>query len=461
MKKNNNKSLINALGIITIIIFILLITIFIFSLLINKKEDKEAMSYNQSKNNNNFEQIESIENILQEDTSSQDTFSDEENTKESLAEEKTEDIIKETTIETTTENTTDSASKTIESSSNETEESVDIRERVKVKGIYVTGPVAGSTKMMNNLIDLVEETELNAMVIDIKNDAGEVTYKMDVDLVKELRTSVRYVSDMESLVKELKEKGIYTIARIVAFKDPLLAKSNSDLSIKTKDGNIWNDRSGMAWVNPYNKDVWDYIIDIAKEAAVIGFDEIQFDYIRFSTDSGLKNADFGPEQGKKTRTDIITEFTKYACKELKPLGVFVSADVYGIVIDSKIDADIVGQDYKEMSKYLDYICPMIYPSHYGDGSFGIDYPDLHPYNIILNALKLSKKVLISTDENKESLSSVRPWLQDFTATWLKQHKKYTKKEIRQQIDAVYDSGYEEWILWNGSNNYTKDGLLSK
>jgi hypothetical protein len=326
----------------------------------------------------------------------------------------------------------------------------------KVKGIYVTGPRAGKESYMKDLVELVDTTELNAMVIDIKNDNGEITYKMDLPEVKEMGADVNYISDIEQLIADLKAKDIYLIARIVAFKDPILAKNRPDLSLKKKDGTIFYDKSGLSWVNPYKKDVWDYLVSVAKEAAGLGFDEIQFDYIRFSTDTGMKDVDFGKEAKGKSKMEAITEFTKYACENLKPLGVFVSADVYGTIIDSKIDAKIVGQNYKEMAEYLDYICPMIYPSHYQDGSYGIKHPDLNPYDLILSALDKSQTELKATDNTSQA--KVRSWLQDFTATWLDNHKSYGPKEIRDQIKAVYDAGYDEWILWNGNNNYTKEGL---
>lgn len=345
----------------------------------------------------------------------------------------------------------------------------DTRIPVKVRGIYVTGPMAGTKDSMQELIDMVESTELNAMVIDIKNDSGEITYKMDLPLVQEVGAGVNYIRDIDELISNLKSKNIYLIARIVAFKDPILAEGRPELAVRKADGSVFRDADGLSWVNPYKKEVWDYLISVAGEAAELGFDEIQFDYIRFSTDSKMKNADLGKEAKKKSKTDVITEFTKYACEKLKPLGVFVSADVYGTIIDNEVDSAIVGQSYTEMSKYLDYICPMIYPSHYRNGVYGIEYPDLEPYNVVNRVLNKSKEVLKEagegdkTEEDNQTAEGdkavVRPWLQDFTASWLPKHKSYGKKEIQEQIKGVYDSGYEEWILWNGRNNYTEEGLL--
>ena len=397
-------------------------------------------------------------------------------------------------------------------------------ERVKVKGIYVTGAMAG-TSGMDDLIALVDRTELNTMVIDVKNDDGRVVYEMDTPMVSEIGSSKKLVSDMPGLIQKCKEHDIYLIARIVAFKDPFLAENRTDLALHDESGNLFRDSSGLAWVNPYKEEVWEYLLEIAEEAVAIGFDEIQFDYIRFATDSGMKNVDFGPEAEEKSREAVITEFVEYASERLHSQGIPVSADVYGIVIDSELDASLVGQNYYEMSKYLDYISPMVYPSHYGPGNLGLAIPDAQPYETIYRSMSASRRVLAgleAPEEEAEAVSGndiaqeteavsgndvsqeaaaetggavsqeaaavsgngavsaaeetelpdpkemepaeeiraqVRPWLQDFTATWVDGHITYGPEEIRAQIQAVYDAGYEEWILWNAANRYTEGGLL--
>ena len=417
-----------------------------------------------------------------------------------------------------------------------------IGDRVKVKGIYVTGNMAG-TSNMDNLISLVDRTELNTMVIDIKNDEGRVVYQMDSPIVSELGSAQKLVADMPALVKKCREHGIYLIGRIVAFKDPFLAENRPELALHNQDGSVFRDKSGLAWVNPYSREVWEYLMEIAAQAVAVGFDEIQFDYIRFSTDSGMSKVDFGPEAAGRDKEGTITEFTAYAAQALHQLGVPVSADVYGIIIDSELDASIVGQDYYEMAKYLDYISPMVYPSHYGPGNLGLAVPDAQPYETIYRSMGASREVLagmrkdangqqvsgndasaggeaaggvsadgeagdasgngidgneapangnagnavsaneIPADEKpgdgtsgnetsgneilsprdmepaEEIRADVRPWLQDFTASWVPGHIKYGPEEIRAQIQAVYDAGYEEWILWNASNRYTEGGLL--
>ncbi|MCM1049688.1 MAG: putative glycoside hydrolase [Clostridiales bacterium] len=352
-------------------------------------------------------------------------------------------------------------------------------EPVKVKGIYITGPIAGSEKM-DELITLVEETELNAMVIDVKNDEGVVTYKMQSDTVLEIEAGVRYIKDMEALVEKLHEKDIYLIARIVAFKDPYLAEMKPELSLKTNAGAVFRDKNGDAWVNPYMQEVWDYLVEIGTQAAQIGFDEIQFDYIRFSTDVNASSVDYGEVAETMTKEEVITGFTEYAYNKLHPLGVKVSADVFGTIIDNEYDAALVGQNYQKMAAYLDYICPMVYPSHYSNGVYGLEVPDKEPYETVYHAMSESKKKLEPAEdvsansldrtegtagvsanslERTDGTAGVRVWLQDFTATWVKGHITYGAAEVRAQIQAVYDAGYDEWILWNARMNYTKDALL--
>lgn len=342
------------------------------------------------------------------------------------------------------------------------------RKPEKVKGIYLSAYTAGNPERMEEILQKIDETEINAVVIDVKDDEGRVTFAMDSPVVTEIGACQRYIRDIDSLVATLKEHNIYLIARVVAFRDPYLAENKPEWSLKRADGTIYRDKDNLAWVDPYQIGVWDYLMEIGSKAKEAGFDEIQFDYIRFSTGSSMKDVVFTEEVTKgRSRTDIISEFTSYAYGKLAPQGLFVSADVFGAIIGSDGDADTVGQIYGEMASNLDYICPMIYPSHYGDGNFGLEHPDLQPYETITAALAGSKKDLaqymLSTASDavsvkKDSQAVVRPWLQDFTASYLKNHVKYGPDQVRAQIQGVYDSGYEEWILWNSSNRYSWDGL---
>lgn len=343
----------------------------------------------------------------------------------------------------------------------ETEAPVPEKQRVKVKGIYISGYMAGSSGL-DAILDKIEQTEINAVVIDVKNDDGRITFAMEgAPTVNEIGASQKFIGDIDGLMQKLEDRGIYTIARVVAFRDPYLAEQKPDWSLKNADGSLHRDNKGLAWVNPYKQEVWDYLVEVGTQAARVGFDEIQFDYIRFATDKTMKEVVFDEADTKgRSKTDIITEFITYAYDKLSAEDVFVGADVFGTIIGSKIDADAVGQIYNVMSQHLDYICPMIYPSHYGDGNFGIEHPDTQPYDTILAALQKSKQDLYLTRGEGDRQAIVRPWLQDFTASYLKHYIKYGPKEIRAQIQAVYDAGYDEWILWSASNKYSWDGLLS-
>ena len=320
---------------------------------------------------------------------------------------------------------------------------------VKVKGIYVTGPAAGSERM-EQLIDLVSSTELNTMVIDVKNDEGNLTYKMEVPASANLEAGIRYVKDMPALIERLHQQGIYVIARIVCFKDPVLAAARPELALRLPDGKAVMDANGLAWVNPYKEEVWDYLCTLAECASRDGFDEIQFDYVRFPIGNDANAADYGVDMSTYPREAGLTDFFDYASKRLHEKQIIFGADLFGTIIGSDVDRDRTGQNYLSIAEHTDAICPMIYPSHYANGTFGMNVPDQYPYETIANALQLSKEALGETDSPK---GVVRPWLQCFNAIWVDGHITYGSKEVHDQIQAVYDAGYEEWFLWHASNHY--------
>jgi len=329
----------------------------------------------------------------------------------------------------------------------------------KVKGIYISGPMSGSGALFEAILENAEETEINTVVIDFKDDEGRITCDIDTPMVSEIGACRPYVRDIRSMTETLKKRGFYVIARVVAFRDPYLAEQKPEWSLHLADGSLYRDKKGMAWIDPYRKEVWDYLVEVGTAAKEAGFQEVQFDYLRFSTEGGMKNVVFDPAVTKeRTKTEVITEFVKYAYENLASQGLFVSADVFGTIIGSEIDANAVGQDYTEMAKHLDYICPMIYPSHYGAGNFGIDHPDTKPYETVLEALKKSRTVLEQAAEEDGHVSNqaaVRPWLQDFTASYLGEgnYIQYGYEEVQKQIQAVKDAGYEEWMLWSAANRY--------
>lgn len=335
---------------------------------------------------------------------------------------------------------------------------------VKVKGIYVTGPIAGNERMQD-LIDLVTSTELNTMVIDVKNDAGNLTYKMELPPEADLDAGIRYVKDMPALIQSLHEQGIYVIARIVCFKDPILAKEKPELALCLPDGKAVMDANGLAWVNPYKQEVWDYLCTLAECASRDGFDEIQFDYVRFPIGNDANNAEYGVDMNTYPREAGLTDFFKYVSERLHGQNIIFGADLFGTIIGSDVDRDRTGQNYSTIAKYTDAICPMIYPSHYANGTFGFDVPDKYPYDTISHALTLSHEELNDLDGQSEESALphgvVRPWLQCFNAIWVDGHITYDSKEVHDQIQAVYDAGYDEWFLWHASNHYEQvEGALN-
>lgn len=326
-------------------------------------------------------------------------------------------------------------------------------EPVQAKGIYVP---ASKMDKLDELIELAKETEVNSFVIDVKDDYGYLTFDSDNAVLEEMGMIRKkpLISDMTEVMNRLYKADIYPIARIVAFKDNVVGKKFPERLVQDKIGQPYQTSDGQTWLNPYDKRNWEYLLEISKEAISVGFKEIQFDYIRFHESMKVETVNFSNDQSK---TEIITEFTKYMYEHLKPYGVYVSADVFGAVITSSIDAEAVGQDYKELSKYLDYISPMIYPSHYGEGSFGVQYPDLNPYDIILRAMQASNEVIKEVPRSQRR-AKVRPWLQDFTATWVDPHQVYGKQQVKEQIQGTYDAVIDQWMLWNAAANYTEDAL---
>ncbi|MDT8316844.1 MAG: putative glycoside hydrolase [bacterium] len=337
----------------------------------------------------------------------------------------------------------------------------------KIKGIYISGWTAGSNKKFSRLLELIDETELNAVVIDIKDAEGLVTYRSKVPWTKSKGTRSYAVKDISLLLGRLKARNIYPIARVVCFRDPLLSQAYPDIALKSKEGELWKDRAGVSWLNPYNKEGWKHLLDLSKEAASLGFKEIQYDYVRFPTDGDIKNIDYGERATISGRSKAISDFLAYAKTELKPLGVAVSADLFGIVATDVRGGRYIGQDMVKMAREVDYVSPMIYPSHYanirqnGTGQLINDvlfkYPDLEPYSVVYNSLAVAQKRLKSS----KASGRLRPWLQAFTASYLGEdrYQPYHGKQIKEQIKAVSDAGIDEWMLWNANNRYPNDGLL--
>lgn len=329
-----------------------------------------------------------------------------------------------------------------------------------VKGIYLTSYSAGNPQKFDELVSYINSTDLNAMVIDIKDDHGHVTTDFQSDNEHIQNNTVDYIPDITALMKTMEENQIYPIARIVAFKDSLLAEREPSMSFLNPDGSIWQYGNGELFINPYLKETWDYAVNVGIEAAMAGFKEIQFDYVRFpeifsNENNGLtyslgEYGDLGLDP-TATRVKAITDFVAYAREKLMPYGVDVSVDIFGYAATVS-EASGIGQSFPEIANNVDVISSMIYPSHWGVSYFGIDRPDLHPYELVDEYMKVELPLL----ESLENTPVTRPWLQDFTASYLGEgwYQVYNRPQVMEQVQALYDHGVTEFLLWNAANVYT-------
>jgi hypothetical protein len=326
-----------------------------------------------------------------------------------------------------------------------------------VRGIYVTGHSAGGKKF-NELVDYLDKTDLNAMVIDFKDDYGNLTY-IPEENSPYASIGKNYIKDPRAMLKTLEEKQIYPIARVVVFKDSVLAKAHPEWSF-IEENEIWKNGRGESFVNPFMKKVWEHNVNIAIEAAKMGFKEIQFDYVRFP--EGFEKLDQtltynmgeykdSSKDSTQKRVDAVTDFVAYAREKLEPYGTEVSVDIFGYTATLP-EAPGIGQNFSRISEQVDVISSMIYPSHW-TSYFGIAKPDLEPYNLVSEYAKLEKQKLAEL----ESAPVSRPWLQDFTASYLGtgNYQTYGKEQVEAQIKALKDQGINEYLLWNAGNNYTE------
>ncbi|MBI2915381.1 MAG: putative glycoside hydrolase [Elusimicrobia bacterium] len=318
-----------------------------------------------------------------------------------------------------------------------------------VKGIHLTSWVAGSKKARKRIQSLLDETELNSVVIAIKEYQGEV-YIPGAPLAEKYGSYVNAIPDVKTYLEQIKSEGVYTIARIVVFKDDLLARKRPNLAVKRPDGSIWSDRHGNAWTDPYNPEVWEYNFSVATQAVALGFQEIQFDYIRFPSDGNIRQCRYSYQNHNSTSAaKALASFLEESTKRLRPLGAQVSIDIFGLTPSVQHDMGI-GQKILQLAEQVDYVSPMVYPSHYAKGEYGIANPNLQPYKVVYRTMSDAKKRL----GNK--ISSLRPYLQDFSLG-----RRYGAKEVRAQILACEEQGIGQWILWNPSCLYTRSALKSK
>jgi len=320
-----------------------------------------------------------------------------------------------------------------------------------VRGLYMNAWASGSSRRMTEILEIVRETEVNSLVIDIKDVTGYISHDTSVPLALEIGADgERRIRDLPAVLDRLEAEGVYPIARITVVKDPLLAAGRPGYAVQDTAGGVWIDSKGIIWLNPFSRGVWEYHVDIAREVAEMGFPEIQWDYIRFpdAPESDMARAVF--EGGEdELRVDAIRGFLSYAREELADLPVRSTADVFGVTTSFSRDIGI-GQLWETFIDVVDVALPMVYPSHYWEDSYGFQDPNAYPYEIVRAALRDA----LRRSSRVEGAGMTRPWIQDFTLG----QPIYGGPEVRAQIQAAYDVGIQEWILWNPSTRYSVSAL---
>jgi len=318
----------------------------------------------------------------------------------------------------------------------------------ELRGIYMTSWVAGNSRLRERLILFIEETSLNTIVIDVKISSGEISFKIDNEYLSSFNSFSRRVRDIDDLISELHEKGIYVVGRVVVFQDSHYASIRPDQAVQNKEGDTWESYNGSTWVDPSSKDMWKYIAVLSEEVYNLGFDEINYDYIRFPTDGNLSDIVYplsGARLANEQKTDILKDFLSYIDGEVRSKKIPVSVDVFGLVAVAGGDIGI-GQILEDIVPYVDYISPMVYPSHFADGWSGYQNPAEYPYEVIYETMNSAKQRLIAIGDDPQK---IRPWLQDFSLGY-----SYGISEVQAQMQGVIDSGLNSWMMWNASNKYT-------
>lgn len=315
-----------------------------------------------------------------------------------------------------------------------------LAERV-VRGIHLTSWGAGSAKTRRELLGKISGSVINTVVIAVKETDGRV-YIPGVKKAHDFGSYQGAISDPESMLKDFKDAGLYTVARIVVFKDKVLPKVRRDLAVRTPAGDPWRANNGATWADPYSREVWDYTLEIAERCAKLGFEEIQFDYIRYPTEGNTSLCRYSKPHNRQASIANLKEFLAYSRKRLEPYKVKISVDVFGLTTTAGDDMGI-GQDIKIMAAGSDYVYPMMYPSHYAPGEYNIKHPNASPYKVINRGLKDARAGLGA------DYAKLRPYLQDFSLGWT-----YGPSEVRAQLLATRLNLLESWVLWNPSNKYT-------
>jgi len=337
-----------------------------------------------------------------------------------------------------------------------------------VKAIYLTSWSAATPTRLSRAIQLTRDTELNAVVIDVKDFTGKVFFETSNPLISELKSVEPRLGDLKRLVDRLHENSIYVIVRIAVFQDQHLLKVRPDLAIRNPSRQIWRDRMGLGWVDPASEEVWKYIVELGREAAAAGVDELNFDYIRFPSDGNVEDIRYPVfDNSIRTRRHVIESFFAYLTSQLRSTGAVLSADVFGLVTVRADDMGI-GQVLEDALMHFDVVSPMVYPSHYGRGFMQFRNPAAHPYEVVHYSLakaaerrhKLFEALTAFTPPGNTAsteihVAAIRPWLQAFDLG-----APYPPSAIRTQMRATTNAGfYDGWLLWSASNKYAGESFL--
>ena len=325
-----------------------------------------------------------------------------------------------------------------------------IKTPLEVKAIYMSSWVAGTQSIRNKILKDIEGTNINAIVIDIKDYTGRISFNVSDPYLQEIKSAENRIPNIKEFIESLHQKNIYVIGRISSFQDSYLIKKRPDLGVKKESNKsvLWKDKKGVGWLDAGSEEVWKYLMAIGEEAYQVGFDELNFDYIRFPSDGNMSDIYYPFSEGK-VKADVIRNFSSFLYENFKDSEVVLSADVFGMTTINTDDLNI-GQILEYMVPYFDFVSPMVYPSHYPKNWNGIQYPAQNPYQVVKYSLDkaVERMKIINQNPNK-----IRPWLQDFNlgAT-------YTPQMVNTQIQAVFDSGLSSWMLWDAGNTYTIESL---
>jgi hypothetical protein len=334
-----------------------------------------------------------------------------------------------------------------------------------VKSIYMTACVLSTVEFKQDLVDLIDSTEINSVVIDIKDFSGTISFPTDnPKLYGAHHGTGCKATGVKEFIEELHKKDIYVIGRITVFQDNVMTKLRPDLAVKrASDGGVWKDAKGISFVDVGAKEHWDYIVELSKESHALGFDEINFDYIRFPSDGNMKDIRFDHSDANN-KPESLRKFFEYLHAQLKDTGLVTSADLFGMTTTNTDDLNI-GQVLEKALPYFDYVAPMVYPSHYPNTFNGWANPDDYPYELIYFVMKSGadraealKNATTTPADIRERVGKhqLRTWIQDFDYGG-----DYGPAEVRAQINASVDAGVPSWMLWAPSNRYTKEALKSE